>query len=154
MKLFAVLLLMVLCTKSEITYCKLKWADFNIKKSTDNTVSESVTSIGYSFIDNTVTVTCYFHKDESYVIKSAMTAYILNHEQRHFDITYIYSRKFEKELKVIGKLDEKAVEVIYNRILKEKDEMQDSYDNETANSEKREKQAEWDKKIDNLLTNL
>lgn len=142
-------------TKAQISYCKLKWTDFKVKQSADNTVSESVTAIGYNYDgDSKVDVFCTFDRNESYVVPNAKTDYILNHEQRHFDITYIYAVKFVNELKILSVVNDLEIEKLHSRIIEEKGRMQDKYDNETENSENRQLQSEWDVKIEKLLINL
>lgn len=142
-------------TQNEVAYRQLKWQDFKVKKTVDNTVSESVTSIGYDYDGyKTVSVFCNFNKDESYVTLKGRTTYILKHEQHHFDVTYAYSLKFINELRKQPALNKETIESIYEKILSEKDNLQSQYDNETNNSENKELQALWNIKIDKLLTNL
>ncbi len=138
--------------QNEVSYRQLTFADFNVKKQIDNTVAESSTSIGYNYDgDKTVKVFCQFNKNESYITKNGRTAYILHHEQKHFDITYIYAKKFVNELQKQSILTNEIVDSIYEKILSEKDKVQSQYDNETNYSENKELQAVWDLKIDKLL---
>lgn len=142
-------------TKNEFSYCKLKISDFKTKTTLDKTAAETVTSIGYSYDgESKVTVFCQFDKNESFITVKGKTAYILNHEQRHFDITYVYALKFVKELSMQKQLTESIVQGIYEKILSEKDNLQSDYDNQTNNSENKELQAVWDIKIDKFLINL
>lgn len=143
-------------TNNEMSYCKLKLTDFKVRFQNDGiTAAESVTNIGYKYDgDNKVEVFCTFNRDESYIIAYAKTPYILDHEQRHFDITYLYSMKFVKELAKLKWVNEGIIENVYNRILAEKEQFQIQYDSETRNSENKEQQGLWDKKIDNLLKEL
>ncbi len=138
--------------QNEVSYKQLTFADFKLKKQTDNTVAESSTSIGYNYDGyKTVTVFCQFNKAESYITHKGMTPYILHHEQKHFDITYIYANKLISELQKQQVLTIEIVESIYEKILSEKDKVQSQYDNETNYSENKELQAVWDLKIDKLL---
>jgi len=139
----------------EIPYGRLKWTDFKVKNVTDNTAAESVTSIGYIYDGySTVTVFCNFDKEESFVKSKIKNDHILNHEQRHFDLTYIFAIRFISELKQQPVLNESVVEQIYNSNIVEKDRVQDMYDRQTKHSEDINMQLIWDKKIDNLLINL
>ncbi len=138
--------------QNEVSYKQLSFADFKVKRQVDNTVAESSTSIGYNYDgDRTVMVFCKFNKDESYITQKGRTAYILHHEQKHFDITYIYAKKFVSELQKQPTLTNEIVDSIYEKILSEKDKVQSQYDNETNYSENKESQAVWDLKIDKLL---
>lgn len=139
---------------SNIEYRRLAWSDFKVKTVSDYTAAETVTEIGYNFDGSNVTVFCKFNKGESFVIKKAMTPYILNHEQRHFDITYIFAMKLVMELKKEQSLTEKGIEAVYDRVYLEKEVMQELYDGETKHSENKQKQSDWDNKIDKMLTNL
>jgi hypothetical protein len=46
---------------------------------------------------------------------------------------------------------QKDLSEIYNRVMKEKEDFQDRYDNETNHSIKRDKQAQWLNVIEQLL---
>lgn len=142
----------VVKTGHEIPYGKLSWRDFKVKPIVENTAAESATSIGYKYDGNQkVAVYCTLNTDESFVTKEGMTPYILNHEQRHFDITYIFANKFIERLSGQKALTSKLVDDIYAQILTEKEVMQDQYDFETNNSQNKQVQSAWDKKIEKLL---
>lgn len=83
---------------------------------------------------------------------------LLKHERGHFDITEIYAREarmliskiktnsFEKAKKRIDKITQQ----IKKKITKE----QNQYDTETQYGKNKEKQAKWDKKIEERLKKL
>ncbi|MCX6290170.1 MAG: DUF922 domain-containing protein [Bacteroidetes bacterium] len=104
-------------------------------------------------------VQCYFIKSKSWVKKEKdkQVDYLLNHEQRHFDLAEVGAREFRKKLKevmftsanfrdevkrITGEVDEK-----YHRL-------QQQYDSESDHSRVKEMQEKWNAKIDSLLKEL
>lgn len=145
---------------------KVSWIDFKGKP--DYTVGfEALTSseIGINYtldqVNNdyvlNVNVYCDFLKPQSYVKPDKKTAYILNHEQHHFDLTYIYTKKFINRLKSASFTAdnyESLMNGIYNECVFELSKKQEEYDNDTHHSEIVSKQEEWNKKIDTELASL
>lgn len=139
---------------------KLSWADFQglPDKSSDNaalTSSHINFQFGYGNKDFNYTISCKFDRKRSWVrVKSA---YILNHEQRHFDIAEIHARKLKKALTAY-RYNEKTVEEevteIHESIMKEHHRMQGKYDLETDHSRNNKNQAKWDRYIDSTLQTL
>lgn len=160
MKVLLSILLLTFSTNNYIVESKflhktLKWSDFKIKKSVDNTAAESVTEIGYIYDGNSkVTVLCNFSNTESYVIAESRNEYILNHEQKHYDITYIYAKKFANILKIYEQVNAQLIDDIYVKIISEKDSMQNQYDFETNHSINIIKQKEWDNKITKMINGI
>ena len=80
----------------------------------------------------------------------------MQHEQLHFDITELYARLFRKRLdeniKSTGDLSK--ISGISNTIMKEWQEEQDDYDNETNHSMNEKKQAEWNLNLKQRLDAL
>jgi len=133
---------------------KITWKDFKVKNLNDAS-AKTETAISYDYSsDGKVDVYCILYKDFSYVKTNSRSAYLLNHEQRHFDITYLYAMKFTNYLKKNPNLTENQISIIYDRIIKQWEEEQDRYDSETEHSMNSCKQMEWDSSIDNKLTNL
>ena len=142
------------------SYRKLEWRDYQGKPDTESDAAASTaTYLGFEYKirnnDFSYKISCYFSIDKSWgVVKNG---YILGHEQGHFDIAEIHARKLNKKMKEY-QFDKKSfrseLEKIYNNIQEEKDLMQNSYDIETNYSRNKEKQAEWSKKIENLLADL
>lgn len=131
----------------------LTWSDFE-GKPIKNHEAHALTSYEVMFSSSyngetgemQFEVTCVFVKDKSWV-KEDPTDLLLKHEQGHFDIAEIYTRKLRKELgqmKFNPKTIEAEVGKIYNRLMKESHERQRKYDKETDHSKIKEKQAEWD----------
>ena len=97
-------------------------------------------------------ITCTFSKTKSWGLHK--TDYILMHEQGHFDIAEIFARKLNKkmsEYKFNKNSFKEDLKEIYQSIAIEKDAFQNQYDEETNHSIKKEKQAEWLKKISDQL---
>lgn len=80
-------------------------------------------------------------------------SYLLNHEQRHFDITKIYADKMEYVLNLnpIPCFNEKAMYEIANLVLLEWKVVQDRYDRQTQHSLDEKWQNFWDWRIDYSL---
>ena len=137
---------------------KLKWNDFIEVKSLGDAAAESSTSISYDYYENNgsvkVKVYCLFDKSHSFVLKGKRTDYILNHEQGHFDITYLFAMKFKQELSRTSDLSEGNVYSIYLRVIKQWDLFQEQYDLETDHSINVNGQRIWDVHLYKSLENL
>jgi hypothetical protein len=136
---------------------KLTWDDY--KGSTDAASGAAASTATYLGIDYnfgpqgfTYKITCSFSKTRSWGLHK--NDHILGHEQGHFDIAEVFARKLNKNMKSYKfnpdtyKTD---LQKIYQDILDEKEKIQDLYDEETDHSIIMDKQAEWLKKIDQLL---
>ena len=156
-------------TKPLIFYspaAKLTWNDFK-GKPVASSEAAAITNAGIGFKmmfqsqGNTATlkisVNCNFSILDSWVKDDRRTAYILNHEQHHFDIAYIYALQFIQNLKAASyNMDNysKVIEKIYYQSHLELQTMQSAYDNETRNSQLADEQELWNKKIDGQLEGL
>jgi hypothetical protein len=118
----------------------LTWEDFlcEPKRNTD-AVALTSTALGISYNVNSnqlhYEITCSFSKIKSWGILK--TNYILAHEQGHFDITEIYARILHKELldyKFNRRTFRQDVNAIYDRVVKEKETFQLTYDAHTDHS--------------------
>jgi len=98
-----------------------------------------------------LTVTALFNTSLSWMKEEAKgEAYVLNHEQGHFNIFEIFARKCRKELteaKLTNKNAAKKIPEIVEKNLQQAYKYQDKYDEQTQHSLKVEKQEEWNKKI-------
>ncbi len=77
-------------------------------------------------------------------------AYVLKHEQGHFDIFEIFARRCRKalmEAKLTNKNAAKKILEIIEKNRQQAYKYQDKYDKQTQHSQKVEKQEEWNKKI-------
>ncbi|MES2892806.1 MAG: hypothetical protein V4725_12355 [Bacteroidota bacterium] len=142
----------------------LAWSDFQAKP---NEASEAaaITNAGFGVklafkrIEHSaellINVNCSFSRKDSWVKKNFKTAYILNHEQKHFDIAYINTVVFINKLRKAQYTVSNYVSVIekiYNETALEMSKMQNEYDGQTSHSRIPEKQSAWDLKISNQLT--
>ena len=148
------------------TSVKLTWEDFKAKPDTESdavaltasgiTFGYSVKTKGEQIIDFSTTVESHFYPNKSWYLKSKASSYILNHEQLHFDITELYSRKFRQQLsklKVNQNIKEQ-MDDMHIAINKALSETQRRYDEETNHSMNEEKQKEWDAFIAKELNRL
>lgn len=137
---------------------KLVWNDFLCEpKKEGDAVASTSTSLGLSYQvrDNQLTfhISCDFSKERSW--GALRTDYILAHEQAHFDITEIHARKLYQalyEYEFNPATFKSDIASIYNRIVKEKEDLQEAYDGETDHSRKRSIQLAWLQQIESLLT--
>lgn len=83
------------------------------------------------------------------------TAYILNHEQKHFDIAYINTLLFIQNLRGANFTNTNyaaVIEKIYNKTAAAMTSIQNQYDLDTSHSRIPEKQAQWNDKISKQLS--
>jgi len=137
---------------------KITWNDFKQVGYLSDASAVTSSALSYDFIETdgklSISTYCVLYKSESIVSKSKKTNYLLNHEQRHFDITYIYTMKFTNKVKTIQDPTEEKIKEVYDSVVKEWDDFQDKYDSETDNSQDYEAQKLWDAKIDSILSKL
>jgi len=139
---------------------RLTWNDYLAEPSSlSDAAAITSTALGIEYhIRNMVLsykITCRFSKTRSW--GKHKTAYILQHEQGHFDITEIFARKLAKEIKAYKFNPRKYQDdlgKIYKKVMDEKEEYQNKYDTETDYSRNKEKQAEWLKKINEELEDM
>ena len=95
------------------------------------------------------------HTANSYIKERVLTSpktsidYLLNHEQKHFDISEIYAREAVKGLQAL-KLTSNyttAIRSLMQKIFKQSEIYQELYDTETNNGRNAEKQKRWDEII-------
>ncbi|RNA62267.1 DUF922 domain-containing protein [Chryseobacterium nematophagum] len=136
----------------------LSWANFKSKINTQkgqNVVAYTHCGWVYSYVKSSnpksqiqVKIETIFDEDKSWKDVKRINNYVLEHEQKHFDIAEIFARKLRKEVseKILTNADfDKYFQEIYNRITKEYRNFQHSYDNETKNGTNEEKQAEYNR---------
>ena len=145
---------------------KLAWPDFKGKPG-DPADALAITSSGFGYLatmryyngktDIDVNVYCYFSKQNSWVRQGRESEYALNHEQHHFDVTYIVTNLFINKLKAATVTRNNygdVIEKMYNESCRELEKMQNNYDGQTKNGQLRNIQAEWNEKITNQLKEL
>ena len=141
----------------------LTWDDFKGKPVEGSDVA-ALTNAGFGIklafrrVDNIsqllINVNCNFSKKDSWVKKGNNTAYILNHEQKHFDIAYFHTLLFIQKLKEATFTNDNyatVIEKIYKEAATQMGAMQNQYDAETSHSRLPEKQQLWDIKISDQL---
>ena len=142
---------------------KLTWDDFK-GKPVEASAAAALTNAGFGIklafhrVGNSsqlaIAVNCNFSKKDSWVKSGNKTVYILNHEQKHFDIAYLHTIYFIEKLKAASYTNDtyvSVIEKIYNETATAMGNMQNQYDAETSHSLLTEKQAAWDAKVSALL---
>ncbi len=104
-------------------------------------------------------VCLFFIKDESfYRTPSDTTEYILNHEQKHFDIGEISARVLRKDLYELSISNETItsdkINGLYIKCMEYCKAVQKEYDTETFRSQNIEKQEIWNVRIVKMLDSL
>ena len=93
-----------------------------------------------------ISVYCYFKKNNSWVKTGRTTDYILNHEQQHFDISFIAASIFLEKLKTT-RITQSNYNVVLPNLYKEccniMNKMQDDYDVQTKNGQLKDEQERW-----------
>ena len=101
-----------------------------------------------------IQVYCFFNKNKSWVKPGRNTAYILTHEQHHFDVSYIAANIFIDKLQseILTNANYNALlPRIYDECIAIMNKMQDDYDNQTKNGQEKEIQEKWNKFIDGKI---
>lgn len=136
---------------------KLQWSDYKGSPDSNSDAAASTTTIvGVEYkigrTDFSFSIHCRFSREKSWGLHK--TSYILQHEQGHFDIAEVYARKLNKalsEYKFNYRTYNRDLNQIYNRVMREKENMQNQYDRETNHSIKKDKQIEWLGRIEQML---
>lgn len=105
--------------------------------------ANGIVSLNYEVHNN-------FYPQLSWVNPGSKIEHLLKHEQLHFDISELHSRKLRKKLAEIDpkKLDINAKQLLnnlYSEIDKERSAMQQSFDRESQHSLNKEQEAKWQK---------
>lgn len=140
---------------------KLAWSDFKGKPDKANqSAALTYTDIKISAsLENdiiTINVTNLFNGNLSWS-KNKNSEALLAHEQVHFDITEIYTRKIRIALNANASektLKDGSVNKISTELLKEWKMFQLKYDKETKHGILIEQQKEWELKVQNLLLEI
>lgn len=118
---------------------------------TDYGYHKNVQGDAYSF---TFEVSCYMDEAKSWVRPGGATAYLLHHEQLHFDISEFFARQLLSALSLhqytANYADE--MEQIDHEITRSREMMQAIYDRETYHSLNQPMQARWDIYVADLLS--
>lgn len=145
---------------------KLTWDNF-LGEPNSKSDAAAVTSSGIVFgykmsqVNNTIEsitiqASAHFYPEKSWVKLNQANDHILGHEQLHFDITELFTRKLRQASHRVAPSENssKTLDAIHARIVKDLHTMQDLYDNETDFSRNHENQALWEKKVKMELEQL
>ena len=96
-----------------------------------------------------ISITHAFVPEKSWMKKEDADSALLAHEQRHFDLSELYSRKMQYEVKKLSyskKFPDEFKKIIQKNI-DEMNEEHDRYDRETQHGLKKAEQSLWNVKI-------
>ena len=140
----------------------LTWDDFQSKIANSKYDAEVFPTIGYDehaevingIVNINLAIKVCLPKSACWVKVASRTEYILNHEQRHFDIAKIASEHFKEKLKAetlpLNNFDGQ-INVDYLDAYREMDALQKQYDTETQHGSDHSEQQRWNDKIDKEL---
>ena len=133
---------------------KLTWDDFKGEPDLVNFPNAlAVTNSGMSyeserqlFTNGKVFIQSMFNTYQSWVLPEGRTEYVLRHEQIHFDLTEIYTRKLRKAFQDANITSSDAYEArqIFDKISSELSMKQEQYDAETIRGERTDIQEKWE----------
>ena len=99
------------------------------------------------------TIRAEFEKNNSWYYAKHKTEAVLSHEQLHFDITELYARKLRTKLSALSNpCDKAAVGKVYQANEDAFGKFSDQYDIETSHGVNKQKQSEWEIRVQNLLS--
>jgi hypothetical protein len=133
----------------------LVWGDYKGKpdySQSAGAVTVWATNYTYNWnvINGTYVVTFNIENDfdmlGSWVLSDARTAALLRHEQLHFDINELYTRKMAAAFKsaVYTSNIKAEIEVIHQKYKAESDAMEAKYDAQTEHSKNAKMQSQWE----------
>lgn len=104
-------------------------------------------------VDINYSVKSYFYPNASWYKRGNVNAYVLAHEQTHFDISELFARKLKQRFSLIPRNpDFKAkAEKVYQQNEQERVAMQHLYDKESDHSRNEIKEKEWQDFVQNEL---
>ena len=134
---------------------KLTWADFQGSRlKGPSFAASSSTGISFSYtvkryeddIDLDYSVKCHFYPEESWYDRSSASAYILKHEQTHFDISELHARVLRKLISEASFSEAIKIEIkaIYKEVERQRGEMQHRFDDETEHSINKKNEHLWE----------
>ncbi|MEJ7627048.1 MAG: hypothetical protein WKF35_09305 [Ferruginibacter sp.] len=140
----------------------LEWKDF--KGTPFESRAAAVTVSGFGYMADiktrngkgqlTISVYCYFNKEKSWVKPGKNTAYILTHEQHHFNISFIAARLFADKLKstIFTTANYNTLlPLIYKEFGEVMNKMQNEYDGQTKNGQLKDIQEKWNDILDQKI---
>jgi hypothetical protein len=138
----------------------LQWKDFQGTPDSNSaykatTLTNLTTSISYNDSTFSAKVICVFYKKKSWALGGSQN--LLLHEQGHFNLGELFARKLRKALKTLvfnPNTFEADFKKISSRIRIEQNQTNALYDKETNFSRNKQKQLQWDRKIQIELKKL
>ena len=137
----------------------LKWEDFQAKPNIKKVAALSYCGIQfYSCEESTrrnpvYRIRAYFMPSKSWSWSNYRYSYVLKHEQLHFDIAELYTRKIRKYFSEnLVKMENAVIE--YQSIFNEYTDYQELYDEETHHGTKDHKQKDWELSIQSQMKEL
>lgn len=138
----------------------LSWSDFQgkVDKSSSglalSNTAFTINYVAYNGFETTIRLRSYFNKSKSWAFKDSVDENILRHELFHFHITEFCLRKLKKEL-INWKVTQNDFNLNYNNVIKKaylnREELHNSYDEETNHSIDSLAQKKWEKNITDSL---
>ena len=129
-----------------------------------NSSAVAITSSGFAFKAGfksaegkailNIKVYCSFDKQMSWMKPNGKNEYILQHEQQHFNISYLGAIDFMQQLKAATFTTDnynKLIQTLYNQSSKFMEDLQQTYDSETHNGIIKDRQQYWKEKINKKL---
>ena len=138
---------------------KLTWSDFRgeVNPNSDAvaltasgiTFGFSVSTSGSRIVDYSTTVEAHFYPNKSWYNQERADEYILGHEQLHFDITELYTRKFRERLSMlkVNPNIRKQLKQLHTSINKQLNDTQKLYDEQSVHSINVDAQKQWEEHI-------
>lgn len=129
-----------------IGYRKLSWSDFKGKPDSRYVALSMVTiSFETNIVDDKFVFEVYSQFIPTRSFTTTTKERILKHEQLHFDITELMVRRLQGLLKNVSTC--KEANNLYEQTIKEWQQIQVQYDQETNNSINQEQQAKWEAQV-------
>ncbi|HZX59356.1 MAG TPA: DUF922 domain-containing protein [Mucilaginibacter sp.] len=140
----------------------LNWGDFQDKPRAAGFEAEVFAGLGYTekatvekgIINLSISLKVDMAKSDCWVRDRSRDDYVLNHEQRHFDIAKIVGEHFKQKIAAMHLPPDNydgEINVEYLETLRELHRMQTQYDSETHHGANHGAQEEWNEKIDKEL---
>lgn len=145
---------------------KLQWTDFEaIPPMRGPSAAVSYTSFAYEgssllkkdTLQINLTLQVFFIKSASWVKSFARDAYSLEHEQIHFDITWLVALRFQQRIKNMELTAEDFDSIIqyqYIESFREMNKLQEAYDRETNHGQNPAVQQKWKRTVGEALATL
>ncbi len=143
----------------------LNWDDFRDKPRAAGFEAEVFAGLGYTekatvergVINLNISLKVDIAKSDCWVRDGGRNDYVLNHEQRHFDVAKIVGEHFKQKIAAMHLPPDNydgEINVEYLETLRELHRMQTLYDSETHHGTNRAAQEDWNEKIDKELKSL